>query len=103
MLLDRITAEAPDHLRPGGFLLLVTSSILGTDQTLAGLRDAGLDPAIVARRRGPLGPLMQRRVHALEARGMIEPGVRHEDVLVIRARKPQRDRWRLPDELIVRA
>jgi release factor glutamine methyltransferase len=98
LILDRLIAEAPEHLRPGGFLLIVTSSILGTDQTLDAMTSAGLEPDIVARRRGPLGALMREQV----ARGLL-PDVREEDVLVIRGRKPQRDRWRLPDELIVRA
>ena len=87
-VLDRIVREAPDHLRPGGFLLLVSSSVLGTDRTLAGLEQAGLDGEVIARRRGPLGPLMLARVKHLEQQGMLAPGQRHEDVVVIRGRKP---------------
>jgi release factor glutamine methyltransferase len=98
LLLDRLIAGAPDHLRPGGFLLLVSSSVLGTDRTLAGLAEGGLDAEVIARRRGPLGPLMQQRVHALEADGLLESGQRHEDVVVIRARKPQREAWRPPTD-----
>ena len=89
-ILDRLIAEAPAHLRPGGFLLLVTSSVLGTDRTLSDMRDAGLDAEVVARRRGPLGPLMTARVKHLEAHGLLAPGRRHEDVLVIRGRASSR-------------
>ena len=83
-MLDRIIEEAPDHLRPGGFLLIVSSSVLGTDRTLGAMRDAGLEDAeCIARRRGPLGPLMRTRVHMLEERGMLAPGQREEDVIIL--------------------
>jgi release factor glutamine methyltransferase len=88
VVLDRIVREAPAHLRPGGFLLLVFSSILGTERTLADLRAAGLDAAVIARRRGPLGPLMTARVRHLEEQGLLAPGQREEDVVIVRARKP---------------
>ena len=99
LILDRLIAEAPEHLRPGGFLLIVSSSVLGTDRTLSALTDAGLEDAdVVAHRRGPLGPLMTARVHALEADGLLAPGQREEEVVVIRARKPAREGWRLPSD-----
>jgi release factor glutamine methyltransferase len=88
--LDRLIAGAPEHLRPGGFLLIVTSSVLGTARTLADMQGAGLQAEVVARRRGPLGPLMTARVRHLEERGMLAPGQRHEDVLVIRGRATPR-------------
>jgi release factor glutamine methyltransferase len=98
VVLDRLIEQAPEHLRPGGFLLLVSSSVLGTDRTLRMLAEGGLDAEVVARRRGPLGPLMSARVHALEADGLLAPGQRHEDIVVIRARKPAREGWRLPTD-----
>jgi release factor glutamine methyltransferase len=99
VVLDRIIEEAPEHLRPGGFLLLVSSSVLGTDLTLEAMRDAGLeDVDVVARQRGPLGPLMLSRVHTLEERGMLKPGQRHEDVIIVRGRQPEREGWRLPTD-----
>jgi release factor glutamine methyltransferase len=85
-LLDRICALAPAHLRPGGRLLVVHSSLLGLEPTAAALRRAGLEVDVVARERGPLGPLMERRRAHLEAAGMLAPGADREDVLVIRAR-----------------
>jgi release factor glutamine methyltransferase len=88
LILDRIIAGADEHLRPGGFILLTHSSLLGTERTIADLQAAGLQAECVARRRGPLGPLMTARVHALEAEGMLAPGQRHEDVVIIRGRKP---------------
>jgi release factor glutamine methyltransferase len=88
LVLDRIVGRVDEHLRPGGFVLLTHSSVLGTERTIDGLRAAGLEAECVARRRGPLGPLMTARVEALEADGLLAPGQRHEDVVVIRARKP---------------
>jgi release factor glutamine methyltransferase len=87
-VLDRVCAEAPDRLKPGGVVLLVHSSVCDAERTLDQLRAGGLDADIVARRRGPLGPLLTARVPALEARGLLVPGRREEDVLVIRGRRP---------------
>jgi release factor glutamine methyltransferase len=85
-LLDRICAQAPAHLRPDGALLLVHSSLLGLDRTAEALLAAGLEVDVVARERGPLGPLMARRRAHLEAQGMLAPGQREEDVVVVRGR-----------------
>ncbi|HEU4655966.1 MAG TPA: HemK2/MTQ2 family protein methyltransferase [Capillimicrobium sp.] len=87
-LLDVVCREAPAHLKPGGFVLITHSSICGTDRTLELLRAGGLEAEVVARRRGPLGPLLRARVATLERRGLLEPGRREEEVLVIRGRRP---------------
>lgn len=86
-LLDRICAQAPAHLRPGGTLLLVHSSLIGLDATTELLRAGGLVVDVAARRRGPLGPLLSTRSAALEAQGLLEPGQREEDLLVLCARR----------------
>jgi release factor glutamine methyltransferase len=90
-LLDRIAAEAPAHLRPGGRLLLVFSSLLGPEAVQEELRAGGLEVDVVARVRGPLGPLMQGRRAHLEAQGLLAPGQREEDVLVVRGRLAARN------------
>jgi release factor glutamine methyltransferase len=90
VLLDRIVDEAPGHLRPGGSLMLVHSSICGIDATLERMRSAGLVPEVVVRRRGPVGPLMSARVHTLERRGLLRAGQREEEVAVLRGRTPAR-------------
>jgi release factor glutamine methyltransferase len=87
-LLDRICAAAPAHLRPGGALLVVHSSLLGADRTLAALRAHGLEAGVVARERGPLGPLMNGRRAHLEAQGLLAPGAAEEVVVVVRGRNP---------------
>jgi release factor glutamine methyltransferase len=85
-LLDRICDRARTHLRPGGRLLLVHSSVLGVEPTVDALQAHGLAVDVPVRERGRLGPLMTGRRAHLEATGMLEPGQDDEDVVVIRAR-----------------
>jgi release factor glutamine methyltransferase len=59
VVLDRITAEAPRHLAPGGALLLVHSEVCGTPTTLRAYAAGGLQADVAASERGPLGPLMR--------------------------------------------
>ena len=83
VLLDRLIDAAPAHLTPGGVLLVTHSSLNGEKETLERMRAAGLAPAVEERRRGPLGPLLSARAPALERRGLLAPGEREEDLLVI--------------------
>jgi len=39
--------------------------------------------AVVERRHGPLGPLLAARAPELEARGLLAPGQREEDIVVV--------------------
>jgi release factor glutamine methyltransferase len=87
VVLDRIAEQAPRHLKPGGFVLLVHSELCGIPETLDALRAGGLEADVVLRQRGPLGPLMSGRVTALERAGLLAPGRREEDVVVIRGRR----------------
>ena len=82
-LLDRLCDEAPAHLAPGGTLLLVQSSICGERQTLERLAAGGLYAERVAAVRGPLGPLMRERAELLETRGLLAPGEREEELVVL--------------------
>jgi release factor glutamine methyltransferase len=84
IVLDALCDGAPAHLRPGGALLVVHSSLIGTDDTLGRLRRAGLKVEVRARVRGPLGPLMR----AQQVRGSIPAGIEEEDVVIIRACAP---------------
>ena len=69
-------------------MLLVHSLFCDADQTVERLRAGGLDTDVIARQRGPLGPLLTAGVSALEARGLLAKGRREEEVLVIRGRRP---------------
>jgi release factor glutamine methyltransferase len=85
IVLDALCDEAPRHLRPGGAILLVHSSLIGEAATQQRLRRAGLvDVEVQARKTGPLGPLMR----AQQAAGTIPADVEAEDVVVIRAAAP---------------
>ncbi len=83
VLLDELIAQAPAHLRPGGVLLVTHSSVNGEEESLERMRDAGLEPAVLERRRGPLGPLLAARRNRLEASGLLEPGAEEEDLLIL--------------------
>lgn len=87
-VLDRICADAPAMLTPGGVLLLVFSALCGVDTTLGQLSDAGLDASVVSSSIEPFGPVMTARAGLLEARGVIAPGQRHEELVVVRGRAP---------------
>ncbi|MEX1142126.1 MAG: HemK2/MTQ2 family protein methyltransferase [Thermoleophilaceae bacterium] len=87
-LLDRVAAGAVDHLRQGGVLLLVQSSICGVDRTLQALEGHDLVAEVVERRRGQLGPLLSERAEELEQRGLIQLGEREEYLVAIRALMP---------------
>jgi release factor glutamine methyltransferase len=90
-LLDRLFSEAADHLNADGSLLAVQSSISGEEASLAALSDGGLDPEVVARRRGPLGPIVSGRARSLEAQGVLRQGQDEEELLVLRGtRRPPR-------------
>jgi release factor glutamine methyltransferase len=88
--LDALCARAADLLAPDGTMLLVHSALCGVWQTLESLRDNGLKSSVVARAAEPFGPVMRQRVEYLESAGLIEPGERTEELVVIRADRIER-------------
>jgi release factor glutamine methyltransferase len=91
-LLDRLCEHAPRHLAPGGTLLIVQSSLCGEAETLAALARRGLHAQTLARHRGPLGPLVRASAELLEARGLLAPGERTEELQAIAGRLPREAR-----------
>jgi release factor glutamine methyltransferase len=87
-LLDRICLDAPQVLAPGGVLLLVQSSLSGVGASCRALARAGLRTEVVARQRLPFGPVMSARADWFERQGLVAPGVRHEELAVIRGVRP---------------
>ncbi|MFC8897682.1 HemK2/MTQ2 family protein methyltransferase [Streptomyces cinereoruber] len=85
LLLDRVCARVPRLLTPSGTLLVVQSSLSGVTATLDGLRRAGLRARVADRRVQPFGPVMSSREDWFAARGLVPPGTRTEDLVVIRA------------------
>ena len=87
-LLDRIIEAAPAHLNPGGVLMVTHSSINGEETSLERMRAAGLEAGVLDRVPGPLGPLLMARAPELERRGLLSPGARAEELLIVAGRLP---------------
>lgn len=86
-LLDRLCRDVPRVLAPRGIVLLVHSSLCGTEATCAALERAGLRARVVARVRQPFGPVMWARARWFEGRGLIGPGEREEELVVVRGER----------------
>ncbi|UGQ09155.1 methyltransferase [Yinghuangia sp. ASG 101] len=84
LLLDRLCRQIPRVLRPGGSVLVVQSSLCGVDATLRTLGSVGLRAGVVAHSREPFGPVLHARARYLETGGLVEPGCREEELVVIR-------------------
>lgn len=84
-MIDRICMRVPATLAADGTLLMVQSALCGVETTLSSLRAAGLKASVVARRSQPFGPVLRARTAFPEERGLIRPGQRHEELVVIRA------------------
>jgi release factor glutamine methyltransferase len=85
VLLDRLLDNVTHHLRPGGRLLIVQSSLTGELQTCERMRQVGLRPEVLARHHGRLGAVGRARAATLRERGLLgsEVGEDHEEILVI--------------------
>jgi release factor glutamine methyltransferase len=86
-LLDRICAGVPDVLTVDGTVLLVHSAVCDADATVAALHRAGLDARELARITVPFGPVMHARTMLLESRGLVAPGQRSEELVVVEGRR----------------
>ncbi len=82
-LLDRICAGAADAVAPGGHVLVVHSALCGAQRTVDALASAGFTADVLARASIPFGPVMRARAPMLEARGLIAPGERVEELVVV--------------------
>jgi release factor glutamine methyltransferase len=88
--LDALCDRAADLLVPDGTMLIVHSALCGVALTLESLRDKGLKSSVVARAVEPFGPVLRSRAQYLEDAGLIEPGERTEELVVIRADRIER-------------
>lgn len=87
-VLNRLCANAPLLLEPGGTLLVVHSGLCDEDKTVHQLRGGGLKAAVVARAEVPFGPVMRGRRQRLLDLGLIEPGQETEELVVVRGDRP---------------
>jgi len=86
-VLDRVCTEGPDLLAPDGMMLLVHSAVCDEDITLKRFADAGLHAEVFTRCTVPFGPVMRARAAMLQARGLVQPGQRDEELVVIGAHR----------------
>ncbi|MGW7446250.1 HemK2/MTQ2 family protein methyltransferase [Kitasatospora sp. NPDC054795] len=84
LVLDRICRTVPGALAEGGVLLVVQSALADVPATLALLHAAALRTEVAARRRQPFGPVMTARAALFERLGLIRPGEREEELVVVR-------------------
>lgn len=82
-VLDRICAGAADAVAPDGHVLLVHSALCGTQRTVDALTAAGFSAVVLSRAMIPFGPVLRARAAMLEARGLIGPGDRIEELVVV--------------------
>ncbi|OZD75747.1 methylase [Rhodococcus sp. 05-339-2] len=87
MVLDPLCLAAASLLVPGGILLVVHSEFSGPRRTVAMLADNGFSVVEESRQSIDFGPVMHRRAEWLEARGLLAPGRRTEELVVIRGDK----------------
>jgi release factor glutamine methyltransferase len=83
--LDPLLAGLRRHIRPGGRALIVHSSLCGIDRSLQRLDEAGFEAEVIVSESAPLGPITAPRADTLERLGLLEPGVRTEETIVIKA------------------
>ncbi|TXS38435.1 HemK2/MTQ2 family protein methyltransferase [Streptomyces sp. OR43] len=86
-VLDRVCDNAPAALKPRGVLLMVHSGLCDPDLTVSRLERAGLDAAVAARTRVPLGPVLLSRRAWLSERALVDPYDVSEELVVVRAQR----------------
>ncbi|MFD4914121.1 HemK2/MTQ2 family protein methyltransferase [Streptomyces virginiae] len=87
-VIDRICADAPALLRPGGILLMVHSEMCGAEETLDRLAGAGLAAQVRTTVSVPWGPVLRSRRSWLEQQGLAAGAEEWEELVVIRAQRP---------------
>jgi release factor glutamine methyltransferase len=88
-LLDRICDRAAEHLRPGGRVLLVHSSLARPEETERRLAAHGLEPGVAAEHDGMLGPVARERLDYLRSIGVADDSL-SERMVVVAGRLPER-------------
>ncbi len=87
MVLDPLCNAAPALLRHGGAMLIVQSEFADPGKSVAMLRGHRLATEVVLTETIPFGPVLTARAAWMERTGLLQPGRREENLLVIRAEK----------------
>jgi release factor glutamine methyltransferase len=82
VFLDRICDAAATHLRPGGRILLVHSSLSDPAESERRLAEAGLTTRVAAEQEGELGPVGREREQYLRSIGVVADDRRERMVVV---------------------
>ncbi|MCJ0890904.1 HemK2/MTQ2 family protein methyltransferase [Rhodococcus sp. ARC_M5] len=87
VVLDPLCTRGAELLVPGGVILVVHSEFSGSQRTREMLGAHGFGVSDAACRTIDFGPVMMSRAEWLEARGLLEPGRRTEELVVLRGDK----------------
>ncbi|WP_227981326.1 methyltransferase [Nocardia spumae] len=87
-ILDPLCRVLPRLLKPNATGLIVHSALCDPDTTIDRLRAGGLKAAVVSRSVVEFGPVLNSRAKDLEAMGLLAPGQRREQLVVVRADRP---------------
>lgn len=86
LVLDPLCAAAPNLLSAGGVMFLVQSEFADPQRSLR-LLGRRLHAEVVLTRTIPFGPVLNSRAEWMERAGLLSPGCREEEIIVIRAEK----------------
>lgn len=87
LVLDPLCRTAPRLLRRGATMLIVQSEFADPQRSVQLLRRGGLDADVMISRTIPFGPVLTARAGWMETVGLLSPGRRAEEIVVIRAEK----------------
>lgn len=87
LVLDPLCAAAADLIASGGAMLLVQSEFADPGRSIRMLKQR-MRVDVVMTRTIPFGPVLAARAGWMERAGLLAPGRREEDIIVIRAEKP---------------
>lgn len=86
-VLDPLCDAAPALLSDDGVLMIVQSEFADPERSIRMLRRHRIYAEVVVSQTIPFGPVLQGRASWMEAVGLIRPGVREEELVVIRGEK----------------
>ncbi|NKY51489.1 methyltransferase [Nocardia vermiculata] len=87
-ILDPLCRILPRLLNPNATGLIVHSALCDPDLTIGRLRAGGLKAAVVAQTSVEFGPVLRSRAGALETAGLLGSGQHREQLVVVRADRP---------------
>lgn len=87
LVLDPLCDSADRLLADDGVLLIVQSEFADPGRSIRLLRQRGISAEVTLTQRIPFGPVLTGRASWMESAGLITPGLREEELVVIRGEK----------------